>query len=290
MIVFGEKIRCDLLIVRYPPILQFWQRFIPHIEPKEIRVVINQPPMSDYGPHAVLRYELPRVAENLKKFFGKGAIWHPIGPAVRDALITHHSNDLHAINLSPWDWVNVIDLSSWQRAARPSRGIRPRIGRHARDDRMKWPSDKETLLKVYPNSNEYDVHILGGASVPKRMLGRLPANWTIKPFDAITPKEFVASLDVFVYYTHPNWVESFGRVIIEAMACGVPVVLPPSYRRLFEDAATYAEPDDVLAIVNRLMADSVFYERKATWASEYVQKRFSHQVHLERVRKIIEES
>ncbi|HIC89647.1 MAG TPA: glycosyltransferase family 4 protein [Anaerolineae bacterium] len=48
-------------------------------------------------------------------------------------------------------------------------------------------------------------------------LGRLPS--TEMP-------DFYASLDVLVLpsRSQPNWVEQFGRVLIEAMACGVPVV------------------------------------------------------------------
>src|SRR5699024_8508842 len=34
MIVYGEKVSCDVLIVRHPPVLQEWQKYLPEIEAK----------------------------------------------------------------------------------------------------------------------------------------------------------------------------------------------------------------------------------------------------------------
>jgi glycosyltransferase involved in cell wall biosynthesis len=285
-IVYGEKIRCDLLIVRYPPILQDKQRFIPEIQAKNIRVIINQPPMSHYGQNAAVRYDLRRATENLQRYFGKDGIWHPIGPAIREILVTQHADDLPGIKLSPDDWVNILDVPAWAREARPASHQRPRIGRHARDHEMKWP-DRDTLLKIYPASSKYDVSIMGGATVPKKMFGKLPPNWTVLPFNAVPVKDYLSELDVFLYYTHPQWVESFGRVMIEAMAVGVPVIVPRSYRRLFENAAIYAEPDDALGVVDRLMADRNFYDEQVRYARSYVERHFGHAMHVERVRNIL---
>jgi glycosyltransferase involved in cell wall biosynthesis len=38
------------------------------------------------------------------------------------------------------------------------------------------------------------------------------------------PQQFIRGLDCFYYRTHEQWTEPGGRVIMEAMACGVPVV------------------------------------------------------------------
>ena len=50
-----------------------------------------------------------------------------------------------------------------------------------------------------------------------------------------SPREFLRTLDFFVYFHDPDWVEAFGRTILEAMASGVPVIvgdaLPGHLRR-----------------------------------------------------------
>jgi glycosyltransferase involved in cell wall biosynthesis len=147
--------------------------------------------------------------------------------------------------------------------------------------------DPSELLAVYPDSEEYEVHVLGGAEIARKVLGGIPKNWHVLGFGELHPKDFLSTLDVFVYYTHPDWVEAFGRVIIEAMAVGVPVILPHSYRELFKEAAIYAEPSEVKSNIDRLMADDEYYESQVRVARDYVEKHFGYTVHATRLRKQI---
>src|SRR5699024_4707401 len=133
-------------------------------------------------------------------------------------------------------WINIIDVDEWRRPSRPENQV-IKIGRHSRDQYVKWPVSKEALLSVYPNDPAYEIHVLGGASVPEKLLGTLPENWHVQQFGEIHPRDFLRDVDVFIYYTHPELVEAFGRVIFEAMAVGVPVIIPPNYETLFYEAA-----------------------------------------------------
>ncbi|WP_237718731.1 glycosyltransferase [Alkalibacillus haloalkaliphilus] len=99
------------------------------------------------------------------------------------------------------------------------------------------------------------------------------------------PKEFLKEIDVFAYYTHPELKEAFGRVIFEAMAVGVPVILPPVFEPVFKEAAIYAETDEVLSIVDQLMADDEMYENQVNIALEYVEKHFGYQKHADRLKE-----
>ncbi|TYO96888.1 glycosyltransferase [Desulfallas thermosapovorans] len=283
MIVYGEKLSCDVLILRYPPVLQEWQRYIPNVKAKDIRVIVNQTPMSDYGPGAVLRYDIKRCHKHLLRYFGKGGIWHPISPLVREALNKHHAKELEIITLSDEDWINIIDVDEWRRPSRPSRGAAIRIGRHARDSILKWPADGKELLAVYPDSTGYEIHVLGGAGIPEKILGYLPKNWRVLEFGEMHPKDFLAMLDVFVYYTHPDLVEAFGRVIIEAMAVGVPVILPPKFREVFGEAAIYAEPAEVKEKIDSLMSNDDYYQSQVEKAWAYVKKHFGYSKHAARL-------
>lgn len=287
MLVHGEQISCDLLIVRYPPVLQHWHRFLPDIDPSHVRVIVNQPPMSDYGPDAVRRYELGRCQQHLQRYWGKPGVWHPIGPLVRRALHQHHGHELGLIDLSDEDWVNVIDVDAWRRPARPAPTGRPRIGRHSRDDPVKWPADAAELQLIYPDTPDVEVHVLGGGRTPQQLLGRIPDNWHVSRFEQLPPAEFLAGLDVFVYFPNAHWVESFGRVIMEAMAAGVPVVLPDSFRPLFGDAAIYAEPAGVRAEVDRLLADDDYYQAWVDLGHRFVEKSFGYTRHAERIERFL---
>lgn len=283
MLVYGERVSCDLLIIRYPPVLDERHRFLPDITPAQVRVIVNQPPMSDYGPDGVVRYRIPRCHAHLRQQFGQAGVWHPIGPLVRQALHQHHAGELAAIALSDQDWVNIIDVDAWRRPARPPAGQRPRIGRHSRDHPMKWPATREQLLASYPDSPDYEVHVLGGATAPQQVLGYIPSNWRVYQFGELSPPEFLAGIDVFVYYPNPHWVESFGRVILEAMAAGVPVVLPADFRPLFGEAASYAEPAEVRAVVDRLLADDGYYAERAGAGQRFAEKGFGYTRHAERI-------
>lgn len=119
---------------------------------------------------------------------------------------------------------------------------------------------------------------------PRRILGgKLPKNWRVTPFGDTSPKEFLSQHDFFVYFTHPDWIESFGRTIIEAMAVGVPVILNDVYRPLFGDAALYATPQTAVEIARKLHADPVAYAEQVEKAQRLVVERFSYETHLRRI-------
>lgn len=283
VLVYGQRVTCDTLIIRYPPVLQEWQKYLPDIQAKNIRIIINQTPYRDYSDNRDRVYDMRDCVENVQRYFDTKGVWHPIGPVIRQSLVEHHQAELEAVTLSEDDWLNIIHVGDWKRSSRPAKGAVPRIGRHARDQYVKWPESVEKLNMVYPLTGDYEVHILGGAETVKNMVGEIPANWHVREFNSIHPREFLAELDVFVYYTHQDWIEAFGRVIFEAMATGVPVILPYQYQPLFEDAAIYAEPYEVLDKVQALMNDDNYYQQQVERAWNYVEDKFGYTMHLKRV-------
>jgi glycosyltransferase involved in cell wall biosynthesis len=79
-------------------------------------------------------------------------------------------------------------------------------------------------------------------------------------------------------------VEAFGRTIIEAMAVGVPVILPHSFRELFKEAAIHAAPSEVKRSIERLMSDADHYESQVRIARAYVEEHFRYTLHATRLR------
>lgn len=287
LLTYGEEASCDLLVVRYPPVLQYRHRYLPTIDAAEIRVVINQPPMSDYTKQGTRRYHFERCTANLKHYFGKEATWHPNGPMVREAITTHHDKELQHFQLSPDNWDNIIHLPDWQRSARPVRADgKLRIGRHARDHFVKWPATREDMLAIYPEADDVEVCILGGAETAEKMIGYRPENWVVHGYNKLPPKTYLAGLDVFVFFAHPDWVESFPRNVLEAMAVGVPVILPENHRVLFGDRALYASPQTAMATARRLCADPAAYEAQVKKAWAYLEQHYSYQMHARRLSKI----
>ncbi|WP_449289354.1 glycosyltransferase [Nocardiopsis salina] len=95
--------------------------------------------------------------------------------------------------------------------------------------------------------------------------------------------EFLRDLDVYVYQTSSDLLEAFGRAPLEAMAAGVPTVLPPKFEELFGSAAVYAPPGRVGEAVDWLVADPHRSRHQVEQAWEVLRDRFSHQAHLQRL-------
>jgi len=283
MLVYGEEVSCDVLVVRHPPALQEWQKYVPDVKANKVEAIVNQPPKRDYSETGETLYHMKDCLENLKTYFGQSGTWYPIGPEIRKALEQHHKEDLSAINLATEDWVNIIDVEEWKRDEYVPKQNVIRIGRHSRDQYVKWPETGKQMEKVYPSMSPYEIHVLGGANSAKKVMGELPKNWHVKQFGEQSPREFLKDLDVFVYYTHSSWVEAFGRVIFEAMAAGVPVIIEPKYEALFGEAAIYAEADDVQATIDKLMKDSTMYEAQVERALTYVERKFGYSKHIARI-------
>ena len=95
-----------------------------------------------------------------------------------------------------------------------------RVGRMSRDTLDKHSDEDVT---VYRKLAEMGVEIwLQGATC---IQDRLPSHPNIKilPIGKVPASEFLQNLNI-LYYRTGDHVETFGRVVFEAMACGIPVV------------------------------------------------------------------
>jgi SAM-dependent methyltransferase len=286
LLAYGQEVTCDLLIVRHPPVLQEHQCFLPKVNAKHVIVVVNQAPFRDYQIKGSQLYSADRCQQNLMRLFAcEQVVWHPIGPAVRAALLDHLGG-IEGIEVADDDWVNIIDVEKFRVPAR-ERGSRPVIGRHSRDQYVKWPDNREELLKIYPDQEPFEVKVLGGAETPKQLLGELPENWTVYPFDSMPVTQFLAEIDVCVYFTHPGLIEAFGRTPLEAMAAGIPVILPEDFRPLFREASLYATPDEVQEIVMQLHLDQDYYMRVVERGLEFVNENFGYLRHRRRLAQYV---
>lgn len=277
-----DDVRCRLLLLRYPPILQFIAGLKSGVKAEHVRIICNQPPAEKDGSDR--RYDIGACSRNAAHLFGKQPIWAPIGELARESIQGGVARSL----LTPRDWHNVIDVDEW-RCERPRfAASKPVIGRHSRDDHTKWPEDADTLRAVYPTDGAVHVRVLGGAASVQKLLGveEIP-NWKVFPFDDMAPRDFLKTIDYFVYFHHTQRVEAFGRTIIEAMASGCVTILPRHFEPIFKDGALYCEPHEVQALVGALYADRPRHLAQARRGEMFVRDNFGYEVHEKRVREII---
>lgn len=266
----GDIVDAEVVLVGYPTILQHKIDPMPEIRAKNLLIVVNQ-----YASRLVdgqdQQYDPLRVRENLKSIFRMEGIWLPISAWVRRLM---EEDDRYPV---PWPspWYPMIDADSWCTTPIQWRGSTrhvPTIGRHGRDTYTKWPAGADALAQAYGVGQEWDVRFLGGAQYATDMLGGRPANWTIIPFDEMLVDEFLRDLDFYVHYPHEKYIEEFGRGVMEAMAFGIPVILPFQFKETFGSAATYAQPEEVPKVITELWRSREQYLERAEAGRSFVRE------------------
>ena len=235
-VFYDDELAVNLLVLRYPPILQF-----PPVEPSKLavdRMVIlaNQAPSERDG--SDIRYLVPDCLRNARFMFGADVLWAPQGPQVRKAIEPYLSNS----DLCAFDLPGIVDPKEWQKASISFDGSKtPVLGRHSRDDRMKWPESREVLLSAYPVDDSLRIRAMGGRETVLKVLGtkKTPDNWELLRRDQEDVKDFLHSLDFYVFFQNSKAIEAFGRSILEAIAANLVVILPPHYEEVFGRAAVY---------------------------------------------------
>jgi len=140
------------------------------------------------------------------------------------------------------------------------------IGRASRDDPTKHhPNDPSLYRRLVALGHR--LRILGGTYL-RRAFAADAARSAIEllPAGAEATPAFLASLDCFLYRKSPDWYETGGTVVLEAMAMKLPVVI-------FDDcgAADWVDSrhtgfvvrteDEALAVIWRLASDPLLRER-----------------------------
>ncbi|HET9516861.1 MAG TPA: glycosyltransferase [Actinoplanes sp.] len=280
----GDDVETSLLVVRYPPVLQFTTDLPSGVRAKRVVILANQAPCERDGSDT--RYVPRTCADNARRLFGATALWAPQGPAVRDLL----GAELPADELAPFDIPGIIDADAWHTERTWLRGERPVLGKHSRDNWAKWPADRTRLLLAYPAELDIDVRLMGGITGAKALLGDqpVPANWRTYDYDEIDVRTFLNQLDFYVYFPHPNMIEAFGRAILEAMAAGCVVLMPHHFRRTFGDAALYCDPDEVAGVVRHLHRDPEAFLQLSRYAQQHVRRQFSHAAYADLISTLID--
>ncbi len=291
LLVPGEAVHARLVLVKHPTLFVDALGGPLPITADNVVVVAGQVPHDDAGTY----YDPATVTANITDALGQQPVWSPVGPLVRASL---GDTTLPDTRLSEDDWTEIIDVAAWRRQPhRPTaahdagtnglEGQRMIIGRHSRPDPLKWPDDPDELRAIYPTDGSVAVRVLGGADAVADRLGEIPPAWEVLPFGSVEPAEFLAGLDAFVYFHHRDLTEAFGRTILEALAAGVPVVVPHHFETTFGDACLYAEPHDAIGVARAHVTDPDAVTAHSARVNRHLDQRFSHDAYRNRLAALI---
>lgn len=153
------------------------------------------------------------------------------------------------------DWPNIFEPSDWPRTRPAFSDATLTIGRHGRPDPLKFPDTGAGIDAALPACDGVKVRVLGCPTGALAAKGAHPERWEVLPFGSEPVPDFLNSLDLFTYHYHSNWLESFGRTVVEAILCGRPCLLDPRLEATFGDLAHYCPPGDTAAAIRRLASD-----------------------------------
>jgi glycosyltransferase involved in cell wall biosynthesis len=153
---------------------------------------------------------------------------------------------------------------------------RPVVGRLSRDTDDKHDDDDQALYREW-SAQGADVRLQGATC----LAGKLGSTSNIELLaEGATPAaDFMRSLDVFYYRTGTH-VETFGRVVFEAMACALPVVCHrrggyADWIRHGENGFIFDTTEQARQIVGRLLADPALRASVGQRARETVESMYS---------------
>lgn len=253
-------IASDTVVFCNPSGLKFNMTFAPRINCRRLVVVAHE---NFLRPDGSLAFDVAKTLGLLAdRTVAEELVIAPVSAANRrtiEAWLT--ANPGSPWSMAPIHWFNICDFE----LVPPTSAPRDRRGRVSRPGFEKF-ADLPTMLAHFPPHAERcailgaDSFLLPGANPP--------AHWELLPFGSADVTDFLSSIDFFIYFTHPNLRESFGRVLAEAVAAGKVVITDPGTAETFGEAVVSSDGSDVDDIVASFIAEPDRYSRFVVTAQE----------------------
>jgi len=155
--------------------------------------------------------------DRLEKALGRLRAWHkaPVELVYTSPLLRKLSPYPGPVIESP------VDITRFVPRTGASATERFCVGRLSRDIATKHHDHDHEVYSALASAGA-EVRIMGGTCLSSRIRGS--AALSLMPAGAMSATEFLQGLDCFYYRTSDRWLEAYGRVVFEAMACGLPIV------------------------------------------------------------------
>lgn len=264
----AQNVTARLVIIHHPRLFEHMAAIPLGIVAENVVLVVSHPPRNGHGQD---EYDLITTVANIAETFGVRPLLGPVGPAVRRQLAAMSGV---GADILAEDWSNLFD-----RYASPVRARRPNnaqivIGRHSRPQLSKWPDAFVDACAAYPTDPRFEIRMLGAPADLGSHYGGLPSNWQLIPFSGQDVGAFLDGLDFYSYFHGSAWIEAFGYSILEAIAKGIPALLPHHFQPLFGPAAIYCTPDEVTNVVLDYSNSADLYQTHVETARAYVDEKF----------------
>jgi hypothetical protein len=277
-IVAGENVNCDAVVIYDPAILIHAPDPLPNVRAGACVVIADRSPRAAYEKNRlvpVVDYDIDRAIDSARTLFGIEPVVAPVSPIVRSDLAAMSA----CLQLTKQDWTPLVGRS----AKRQSQSV-PDINRLPIMGGYCGPGvwQAKELREVFCADQACEVQIFGNAkTLPPK--DEWPGNWTLLPASKHELQEFLAALDFCICYPRRDGSGLVGLVPIEAMAAGIPVILPPRLRRLYEEAAIYADPPDVFRMVSAFWRNQSAYQLQVERGLRYIESHCSVESLAERL-------
>jgi len=246
-------ISAETVVVHNPSCLKFDTAFAPRLNCRRLITVAHE---NFLRPDGGLSYDVEKTLGLLAaRSPANERIIAPISPVNRRSVTEWLlPNPQAGWSVAPVDWSNICDFD----IVAPNSTPRDRRGRVSRAGFEKFP-DLQTMQAHFPPHAGHcailgaDSFLLPGSSPP--------AHWKLLPFGSADVSEFLSTIDFFIYFTHPNVRESFGRVIAEAIAAGKLVITDPGTAENFQSSVVASDGSDVNDIIADFIAAPGRYVR-----------------------------
>lgn len=105
MLVYGENIQCDTLIIRQPWSLQDCQTYLPNIETETVKIVADWSLFNDRS--LAFPQNIQQIQHHLSLWIQNSlanVTWYPLTPTDRQPLLDYNKQHLEPINIAEENW------------------------------------------------------------------------------------------------------------------------------------------------------------------------------------------